>query len=159
VAAASASDFQEYHRTKFLISTDRARLDLDLIYEFLSECYWAKGIAREVVARSIESSLCFGIYEQTRQIGFARVISDFATYAYIGDVFVIESYRGQGLGKWLMECIMSHPSLQNLRRWSLVTRDAHGLYARFGFARLRSPERYMEWLNPDAYKQDLSNNA
>ena len=152
-------EVQEYRKARFLISTDRSRLDLDLIHGFLTDCYWAKGIPREIVARSIENSLCFGVYDETKQIGFARVISDYATYAYIGDVFVIESYRGKGIGKWLMECIMQHPSLQNLRRWSLVTEDAHGLYAQFGFTPLRSPERYMELLDADVYKRGVPNNA
>ena len=116
-----------------MLSTDRERLDLDVIHGFLTECYWAKGISREIVARSMENSLCFGIYSRNQQVGFARVISDFATYAYIADVFVLDAYRGRGLGKWLMECIMQHPRLQGLRRWSLVTDDAHGLYAKFGF--------------------------
>src|SRR5271169_5760943 len=133
----------ERRRGEFFISTDRARLDLDAIYKFLTNCYWAKGIPREVVARSVEHSLCFGVCDAPgAQVGFARVISDFATYAYLGDVFVLESHRGRGLGKWLMECIMQHPALQNLRRWSLVTRDAHGLYAPFGFTPLQAPERY-----------------
>jgi GNAT superfamily N-acetyltransferase len=107
------------------------------------------------VARAIKNSLCFGVYSDGKQIGFARVVSDFATYAYIGDVFVVESYRGHGLGKWLMECIVGHPRLQGLRRWTLLTRDAHGLYTQFGFTPLRKPERYMERHDPDVYKQNL----
>jgi GNAT superfamily N-acetyltransferase len=152
-------EVQEYREGRFLVSTDRSWLDLDLIHGFLTDCYWAKGIPREIVARSIENSLCFGVYDEGKQIGFARVISDCATYAYIGDVFVIESHRGKGIGKWLMECIVRHPSLQNLRRWSLVTEDAHGLYAQFGFTPLRSPERYMEVLDADVYKRGVRNNA
>jgi GNAT superfamily N-acetyltransferase len=152
-------EVQEYREGRFLVSTDRSWLDLDLIHGFLTDCYWAKGIPREIVARSIENSLCFGVYDEGKQIGFARVISDCATYAYIGDVFVIESHRGKGIGKWLMECIVRHPSLQNLRRWSLVTEDAHGLYAQFGFTPLRSPERYMEVLDADVYKRGVPNNA
>jgi len=122
-----------------------------VIHGFLTECYWAKGIPREVVARSIENSLCFGMYHDRKQIGFARVISDYATYAYIGDVFVLDSYRGRGLGKWLMECIMKHPRLRGLRRWSLVTGDAHGLYAQFGFTPLKTPERHMELHDAEVY--------
>ena len=119
---------------RFLISTDKSKLDLDVIHEFLSrESYWAAGIPRETVARSIENSLCFGVYDNARQIGFARVITDFATYAYVADVFILEPYRERGLGKELMSSIMSHPKLQGLRRWSLGTRDAQGLYAQFGF--------------------------
>jgi N-acetylglutamate synthase-like GNAT family acetyltransferase len=118
---------------RFLISTDKSKLDLSVIHEFLSHSYWAAGIPRETVARSIENSLCFGVYDHARQIGFARVVSDFATYAYVADVFILEPYRDRGLGKELMASIMTHPRLQGLRRWSLGTRDAQGLYAQFGF--------------------------
>jgi GNAT superfamily N-acetyltransferase len=143
----------ESRHGEVLISTDRARLDVDMIHGFLTNCYWAKGITRDVVARSIEHSLCFGVYDGSgAQVGFARVVSDFATVAYLGDVFVLESHRGRGLSKLLMECIMRHPALQNLRRWILLTRDAHGLYARFGFASLSSPARYMELHRPDVYE-------
>lgn len=144
----------EYRRDEFVISTDRARLDLNVIHNFLTHCYWAKGIPRGVVGRSIEHSLCFGIYDgQGAQVGFARVISDFATIAYLGDVFVLESHRGRGLSKWLMECVKQHPELQNLRRWILLTRDAHGLYAQYGFTPLKSPERYMELHQPNVYER------
>jgi GNAT superfamily N-acetyltransferase len=144
----------EYRKGEFLLSTDRTRLDPDLIYNFLTNCYWAKGISRETVLRSIENSLCFGIYAQGKQVGFARVISDFATFAYIGDVFVLESHRGHGLGKWMMKCIiMRHPQLQRSRRWSLVTRDAHSLYAQFGFTPLKKPENYMELHDPAVYQK------
>src|ERR1700686_4013361 len=138
---------------EFSVSTDRARLNQDVIHAFLTNCYWAKGIPREVVARSIEHSLCFGIYDGSgAQVGFARVVSDFATVAYLGDVFVLESHRGRGLSRWLMQCIVQHPALQNLRRWILLTRDAHGLYAQFGFTPVKSPERYMELHRPDVYE-------
>jgi len=143
----------EYHKGEFTVSTDRARIKLDVVHGFLTECYWAKGISRDVVARSIENSLCFGVYAEGKQVGFARVISDFATFAYIGDVFVLESFRGRGLGKWLMECIIKHPRLQGLRRWSLVTRDGHGLYSQFGFEPLKKPRNYMELHRPDVYQQ------
>ena len=143
----------ESRRGEFLISTDRARLDLDVIHGFLTNCYWAKGIPREVVARSIEHSLCFGVYDGSgAQVGFARVVSDFATVAYLGDVFILESHRGRGLSQWLMECIMQHPALQGLRRWILLTRDAHGLYEKFGFTPVKAPERYMELHRPDVYE-------
>lgn len=147
---------QSYERRngRFLVSTNHKLLDLDVIHGFLTECYWAQGIPREVVARSTEHSLCFGVYAEGVQVGFARVISDFATYAYLGDVFVLESSRGHGLGKWLMECIMQHPDLQGLRRWSLVTGDAHGLYARFGFEALKKPQNYMELHRPDVYQRN-----
>jgi GNAT superfamily N-acetyltransferase len=143
----------EHRRGEFLISTDPARLDLNVIHGFLTNCYWAKGIPRDVVARSIEHALCFGVYDGNRaQVAFARVISDFATIAYIGDVFVLETFRGRGVGKWLMECITSHPALQNLRRWILTTRDAHGLYSQVGFTPVKAPERFMEMHRPDAYE-------
>jgi GNAT superfamily N-acetyltransferase len=142
----------EYRHGAFVISTSRKRLDLDVVHGFLTNCYWAKGIPREVVERSIEHALCFGIYDgEGAQVGFARVISDFATIAYLGDVFVLETHRGRGLGKWLMECIAQHPALQNLRRWILTTRDAHGLYSQFGFAPVKAPERFMELHRPDVY--------
>jgi GNAT superfamily N-acetyltransferase len=167
----------EYRRGDFLISTDPARLDLDLIHDFLTHCYWAKGIPREVVARSVEHALCFGIYEESprlakegrpfdlaqgkhgtsAQVGFARVISDFATIAYVGDVFVLETHRGRGLGKWMMECIVEHPALQNLRRWILTTRDAHGLYSQVGFSPVKMPERFMEVYRPDVYSTTQEN--
>jgi GNAT superfamily N-acetyltransferase len=147
------SPIVEHRRGEFVISTDPARLDLDVIHGFLAKCYWAKGIPRDVVARSIEHSLCFGVYDgRGAQVGFARVISDFATIAYLGDVFVLESHRGLGLSKWMMECIMQHPALQGLRRWILLTRDAHGLYSQFGFAPLKSPDRYMELHNAGVYE-------
>ena len=140
----------EFRRGEFVISSDPARLDANVIYDFLTNCYWAKGIPREVVAHSIEHALCFGIYDGSgAQVGFARVISDFATVAYLGDVFVLESHRGRGLSKWMMECILQHPALQNLRRWILLTRDAHELYRKFGFTALKSPDRYMELHRPD----------
>ncbi len=142
----------EHRRGDFVISTDRERLSLDVIYEFLTNCYWAQGIPREVVARSIEHSLCFGIYDGDGQVGFARVVSDFATVAYLGDVFVLGSHRGRGLSTWLMECIVQHPALQNLRRWILLTRDAHGIYSRFGFTPLQKPDRYMELHRPNVYE-------
>jgi len=144
----------EHQRGDFLVSTDRSRLDLDVVHGFLTNCYWAKGIAREVVKRSIEHALCFGVYEASgAQVGFARVVSDFATFAYLGDVFVLESYRGRGLSKWLMECIMAHPDLQGLRRWILLTRDAHGLYSQFGFTPVKAAERYMELHDPNVYER------
>ncbi len=144
---------REFRKGAFTVTTDRERIDLDVVYGFLTECYWAKGIPRETVARAIENSLCFGLYAEGKQVGFARVISDYATYAYIGDVFVLDAFRGKGLGKWMMECIMQHPRLQGLRRWSLVTRDAHGLYGPFGFEPLKKPQNYMERHRPDVYQE------
>ena len=135
----------------YSISTDKSRLDVTLIHAYLTNSYWAEGVPLEVVQRSIENALCFGVFEGDQQVGFARVIGDFATYAYIGDVFILEAHRGKGLSKRLMQAIMEHPQLQNLRRWSLVTRDAHGLYAQFGFTPLANPESYMELRNPAVY--------
>jgi len=161
------TDIREWRRGEFLVSTDRARLDLNVVHGFLTNCYWAKGISRELVDRSIEHSLCFGIYDESGskdpglgnparpgvpQVGFSRVVSDLATVAYLGDVFVLETYRGRGLSKFLMECITQHPSLQGLRRWILLTRDAHRLYQQFGFTPLKSAERYMELHRPDVYE-------
>jgi len=151
ITSAQTDSVQERRFGHFLISTDRALLDVHAIYGFLTKCYWAKGIPEEIVARSLNNSICFGMYKGGQQVGFARVVSDYATFAYIGDVFVLEEYRGRGLGKMLMQCIMEHPSLHGLRRWSLVTRDAHGLYEQFGFTALKSPERWMEKHNPNVY--------
>jgi GNAT superfamily N-acetyltransferase len=143
---------EEHRRNGFLVSTDPRLLDLDVIHGFLTNCYWAQGIPREVVARSIEHSLCFGIYDGKAQVAFARIITDFATIAYLGDVFVLKSHRGRGLSKWMMECINQHPALQGLRRWILLTRDAHELYAKFGFTPLKAADRYMERHQPDVYE-------
>ncbi len=144
---------QEYQRDHFIISTDSARVDVDAVHAYLTRSYWAEGIPQDIVARSISHSLCFGMYTGDKQIGFARVISDRATYAYLADVYILEDYRGQGLGKWLMACIMAHPDLQGLRRWSLATRDAHGLYRQYGFTELKAPDRYMEIAHANFYKQ------
>jgi GNAT superfamily N-acetyltransferase len=138
---------------EYEVSTDQARLDITVIHPFLHRSYWAEGIPREIVQRSILHSLCFGAYRGTAQVGFARVISDHATYAYVADVFVVEEFRGRGIGGLIMKCIMSHPDLQGLRRWSLLTRDAHGLYRQFGFTEPRRPERAMEISHPDLYKK------
>ena len=149
----SVSDLpiREYRQGDFVISTDPRRVKLESVYGFLTSSYWAKDIPRATVQRSVENSLCFGIYRGDDQVGFARVISDFATYAYLADVYVLEPYRGRGLSKWLMECIVSHPALQGLRRWTLATRDAHGLYGKFGFTPLAAPARWMERHNPAVY--------
>ncbi len=141
----------EYIKDPFVISTDKSRLDLQEIHGFLQSSYWAKGIPLPTVRRSIENSLCFGVYEGNRQIGFARVITDLATFAYLSDVFILETHRGLGLGKWLISCILAEPQLADLRRWVLVTKDAQVLYQEFGFQSLNAPERYMEILNSDVY--------
>jgi GNAT superfamily N-acetyltransferase len=141
----------ERSQGEFTVSTDPRRVDLELVHGFLIRCYWAAGIPLDVVRRSVENSLCFGIYSGGRQLGFARVITDYATFAYVADVFVVESHRGRGLSKFLMECIMQHPQLQGLRRWSLATSDAHSLYSQFGFKALKKPEMWMEIHRPDVY--------
>ena len=138
-------------RGAYSISTDPSLLDRPLIHAFLSGSYWAGGIPRETVDRSIEGALCFGVYEGASQVGFARVITDRATFAYLADVFVLESHRGQGLAVWLMEAIRSHPDLQGLRRWILMTRDAHGLYEKSGFRTIEDPSRCMEIVDRDVY--------
>jgi GNAT superfamily N-acetyltransferase len=154
--AANPEMIVERRHGEYIVSTDPARLDLDMIHGFLTNCYWAKGIPRDLVARSIEHSLCFGVYDGSgAQVGLARVVSDFATVAYLGDVFVLESQRGRGLSKLLMECVTQHPALQNLRRWILLTRDAHELYAKFGFTPVKSPDRYMELHRPNVYERPL----
>ena len=135
----------EYQRDGYLISTDRTRLDVEFIHEFLSNsAYWAQGRPLDVVQRSIEGSLCFGIYNGPRQVGFARVVTDRATFAWLCDLFVVEAHRGQGLGKWLVECIVAHPDLKALRIFLLATRDAHELYrCHGGFQELPAPDRFM----------------
>lgn len=133
------------------VSTDPARIDAAMVHEFLTNSYWAKGIPAETVQQSIEKSIPFGVYHGQRQVGFARIISDRATFAYLGDVFILPSHRGRGLSLWLMECIVSHPDLQGLRRWMLATHDAHALYAKFGFTPLKSPQSWMEIHRPDVY--------
>ncbi len=136
-----------------MVSDDPARIDLDVVHGFLTRSYWAEGVARETVVRSIAGSLAFGLYLDgpagaARQVGFARVITDRATFAYLADVFVLEEERGRGLAAFLMAAILAHPDLQGLRRWSLVTRDAHGLYRKFGFTPLANPDGYMELYRP-----------
>jgi len=142
----------EHHRDGFTVSTDPARLDVDAVHAYLTASYWAEGIPRETVEQSLRGSLCFGLYEGERQIGLARVITDEATFAYLCDVYVLPERRGLGLGKCLMACVMAHPDLQGLRRFYLVTRDAHELYRPFGFTEIQNPERHMEIARPGLYK-------
>jgi GNAT superfamily N-acetyltransferase len=137
------------------ISTDPARLDIGMMHEFLTNSYWAKGIPLETVRRSIENSIAFGVYHGQKQVGFARIISDCATFAYLADVFILPAYRGRGLSRWLMECVASHPDLQGLRRWMLATKDAHALYAKFGFFPIKTPNTWMEIHRPDVYAKDV----
>jgi len=135
------------------ISTDSARLDVDAIHAFLTRSYWSPGIPRATVARAIANSLCFGAFWQGQQVGFARVVTDRTTFAYLCDVYVLEAHRGHGLAKQLMDRVMKHPDLQGLRRMMLATLDAHGLYAQFGFTALGAPDRIMEVLKPDIYSK------
>jgi GNAT superfamily N-acetyltransferase len=143
----------EWKRGQYTISTDPRRLDLGTIHGFLVRSYWAEGVPREVVARSIEHSVCFGLYDGDPQIGFARVITDRAVFALIADLFVLEPWRGRALGKWLVETITAAPELQGLRRWMLLTQDAHGLYRRVGFTALAQASRVMEKVDLDAYRR------
>ncbi len=139
----------------YLITTDPAKLDVDAIHHYLSqESYWAAGIPKPVVEKSINNSLCFGLYYKDAQVGFARLVTDKATFAYLADVFVITAHRGKGLSKWLMQTIHAHPELQNLRRWWLGTKDAHSLYEQFGWTRITDDvaKRFMQKHNPDVYK-------
>jgi N-acetylglutamate synthase-like GNAT family acetyltransferase len=138
-------------RTQAVVDTDPARLDMGVIHGFLAQSYWARGIPRALVERAVRNSLCFGLYEGERQVGFARVVTDEATFAYLADVFVVESHRGRGLAKFLIAAVVAEPRLQGLRRWMLATRDAHSLYARFGFEPLAVPGRFMELHAPDVY--------
>jgi len=139
----------EWHKGEYTISTDAGRLDLGVVHRFISEeSYWGGGRPAEVVRRAVENSLPFGIYSGGETIGFARVVTDYATFAWVADVFVLPAHRGRGLSKWLMEVMLSHPDLQGFRRWLLATKDAHGLYRQYGFRELRRPERFMERPDP-----------
>ena len=137
----------EARREDYIISTDGARLDIDAIADFLSRAYWAQGRTRERIERSLANSLVFGLYHVEKQIGLARVVTDYAVFAYLCDVFIHADYRALGLGKWLMQTIHAHPDLQGLRRWILATHDAHGLYRQFGWMPLANPDRWMEIFN------------
>ena len=138
----------EIQRDGWTISTDPARLDMDAVCDFLSRAYWAKGRPRAATERAFANSLVFGLYEGTRQIGMARVVSDFAIFAYLCDFFIHEDYRGRGAGQWMLQTIFAHPDLKDMRRWVLATNDAQGLYARYGFTQVSHPETWMEWLRP-----------
>jgi GNAT superfamily N-acetyltransferase len=141
----------EFIKEGYLISTDRARLDLRFIHDYLSkESYWVQGLPFERVVAAADHSLNFGVYHADRQVGYARVVTDYARVAYLADVFIIGEYRGRGLSKWLIEVIMAHPDLRGLKRWMLHTKDAHGLYKRFGWTPAGKPETYMELNNPAA---------
>ena len=139
-------------KDQFTITTEKEKFDIEFIHSFLTRSYWAEGISKELIKRSVDGALCFGLFENDKQIGFARMITDKATFAYLADVFIIEGYRGRSLSKWLMEVIMAHPSLQGLRRMMLATKDAHGLYKKFGFTPLNNVDRWMQIHDPDIYK-------
>jgi GNAT superfamily N-acetyltransferase len=139
---------QEHFKDGFVVSTDPKKLQGEEIFAFLSRSYWAENRSRERVALSLKNSLCFGLYKEGRQIGLARVVTDYSTFAYFCDVYVLEEYRRRGLGKWLVSIVMDHPDLQGFRLWSLRTRDTHELYRRFGFTELRFPDRWMEKVDP-----------
>ncbi len=142
----------EYQRQEYTISTDKARLDVNLVHGFLStESYWAKGIPLEVVQKELENSLCFGVYHGQEQVGFGRIVTDYAAIAYLADIFILPAERGKGLGKWLIAAMLQHPDLQVLRAWLLTTKDAQGLYAQYGFQPIKHPENQMELRFPNRY--------
>jgi GNAT superfamily N-acetyltransferase len=143
---------EHYERAPYIVSTDPSRLDAVAIHRYLSTSYWAEDIPIELVRRSLANSLCFGLYASAEQVGLVRVISDRATFAYLCDVYVLPDHRGRGLAGWLLECVMGSPELQGLRRWMLVTRDAHRLYERAGFEGAAHPERVMEIVRPGMYR-------
>ena len=141
----------EWTREEFTVSDDAARLDREVMERFLTGSYWAKNIPSATLDKSLRNSLCFALLEGERQIGFARVVSDRATIAYLADVFVLPEFRGRGLAKWLLTCVLAHPELQGLRRWVLATRDAHDLYRKLGFTPLKRPDIFMERHDPNVY--------
>ena len=139
--------------TEYEVSTDTDRLNVEVIHRFLAEdSYWSPGIPRSIVERGIENSLCFGVYHRGAQVGFARIVTDKSTFALLADVFILKAHRGKGLSKWLMRCVVEHEDLQGLRRFLLLTSDAHGLYRQFGFKELGNPSRFMEVLRQDMYR-------
>jgi N-acetylglutamate synthase-like GNAT family acetyltransferase len=142
----------KHERGEYSISTDVEAMDLDAVHAYLARSYWARGIPRDLVARAMRGSLCFALFHDRVQVGFARVVTDRATFAYLADVYVLEEHRGRGLGQWLMEVVVAHPDLQGLRRFALATRDAHGLYAKLGFTPLQHPEFFMEINRPGLYE-------
>jgi|SRR5215469_13884319 GNAT superfamily N-acetyltransferase len=151
IAAPSITAWEQ-KRGEYSVTSDRARVDFEAVYGYLSRAYWCEDIPRETLARALRNSLCFSLFEGDKQIGLVRVITDYTTFAYLCDVFVLESHQGKGLGTWMMQCVMQHPDLQGLRRWHLTTRDAHALYRKVGFVPLSKPERHMELHVPDMYK-------
>ncbi|MDB5229512.1 MAG: family N-acetyltransferase [Chitinophagaceae bacterium] len=153
------SNVFESAKDEYLISTDKQKIDVDMVHDYLSnESYWSKNIPKEVVIRAIENSMCFCIYKNDRQIGFSRIVTDKATFAYLADVFIIDAERGKGLSKWLMKVIHDHPELQGLRRWLLGTRDAHKLYEQFGWTLLPEAQvgRFMQKHDPEVYQRNIT---
>ena len=142
----------DFKKTGYSISTDKSKLDFEVIHQFLTQSYWSKNIPLELVKKAAANSLCFGVYYNETQIGYARIISDTTSFAYLADVFIVEEHRGKGLSKWLMQYIIDHPDLQGLRRWMLGTRDAHELYKKFGFKAMAAPDRFMELHFPNVYR-------
>ncbi len=150
---------EEWRRDGYLLSSDPNAVDSSVVHDFLRQSYWARGIPLEVVQQSLAHSLNFSLRHEQRQIGFARVITDYATFAYVGDVFVLPEYRGQGLATWMMQCVLAHPDLQGLRRWCLMTRDAQPVYARVGFQPSPTPENWMEIRDPAVYQRGTHANS
>jgi GNAT superfamily N-acetyltransferase len=146
----------EWRRDPYLVSTDRARIDVDAVHAFLLTTHWAAGIPRETLERAIAGSVTFGVFDDGAQVGFARAVTDLATYAYLTDVFVMPTHRGRGLGDWLVACVLAHPQLQGLRRMALFTRDAAWLYTRHGFAPMPATATYLEILDRDVYGRGAS---
>ena len=144
---------ESHTKDNYSISTDKSKLDIAVIHGFLCKSYWAEDIPLEIVQKSIDNSLCFGVYNGNNQVGFARVITDYTAFAYLADVFIIESERGKGLSKWLMECILAHSELQGLRNFCLMTNDAHSLYERYGFKNIPKPENFMAKKIEGIYKK------
>lgn len=142
----------EMRRGRHWVTTDPEKLDMEVVYGYLSRAYWCEQIPRPTLERALRHSLCFSLFEGERQVGLVRCVTDYTTFAYLCDVFVLESHQGRGLGTWMMQCVMQHPDLQGLRRWHLTTRDAHALYRKYGFVPLSKPERHMEVFTPDIYK-------
>jgi len=145
----------EWKLGEFTVNDRREDLNIDVIHGFLRESYWAKGIPRSIVEKAVNHSLCFGLYHNSKQVGFGRALTDHATFAYLSDVFVVPAYRGRGLGKWMVSCVLAHPELQGLRRWLLATLDAHGVYEPMGFVALQKPEWFMEINVPNIYQREV----
>lgn len=147
---------ESFIKDNYIISTDKSKLDISVIHNFLSTSYWAEDIPMKIIEKAIENSLCFGVYNGNKQVGFARVISDYTTFGYLADVFIVDEERGRGLSKWLMECILNHQQLQGLRNFCLLTRDAHSLYTQYGFENLAKPQNFMAIKKDNFYKKPIT---